>query len=208
MQVAIFGATGSIGSHLVKQSLSKGYKVKAFTRNPAKLSGISDTALSIVQGDVNNLRDVENAMSGIDCVLCSLGDGSKGRVRATGTKNIIQAMELYAVRRLVCQTTLGLGDSWNNLNFFWKYIMFGFFLKQAFEDHKQQEEYISNSSLIFTLVRPSAFTDKPSTNKFKVGFGADTKDLTLKISRADVACFMIEQLTSKEFINQPVSISN
>lgn len=208
MQVIIFGATGSLGSHLVEQALDKGYTVKAFTRRPEKLKGKESPLLSVIEGDVRNFQDVMNAIKGVDAVLCALGDGAKGQVRATGTQNIVKGMEMSGVKRLVCQTTLGIGDSWHNLNFFWKYVMFGFLLRKAFKDHKLQEDYIKESSLDFTIVRPSAFTDEPATRDFKVGFDAQTKNLSLKISRADIACFMIEQLSSDKFIRTTVSISN
>lgn len=208
MQVVIFGATGSLGSHVVKEALSQGYTVKAFTRNTNKLKGIESPQLSIFQGDVFNLEDVQNAIKGTDAVLCCLGDGAKGLVRAKGTQNIVKAMEHLGVTRLICQTTLGLGDSWHNLNFLWKYIMFGFLLKKAFRDHKLQEQHINESKLHFTIVRPSAFTNEPPTRKYMVGFDAQTRKLSLKIPRADVAYFMVEQLNSEKFIKKTVSISN
>lgn len=208
MQVIIFGATGSLGSHVVQQALAKGYAVKAFTRNAEKLKEMKSPHLNIIQGDVNNFDDVLKAIKGVDAVLCALGDGTKGKVRATGTKNIVNAMESLGVDRLICQTTLGTGESWHNLNFFWKYIMFGFLLKRAFQDHELQEDYIRESDLDFTIVRPSAFTNGPSSRDFKVGFNANARNLCLKISRADIAYFMVEQLSSEKFIKKAISISN
>lgn len=208
MQVIIFGATGSLGSYVVKEALAQGYSVKVFTRNTNKLKGIANPQLSIIQGDVFNLEDVQSAIEGTDAVLCCLGDGAKGKVRAKGTQNIVKAMEHLGIPRFVCQTTLGLGESWHNLNFFWKYIMFGSLLNKAFKDHQLQEQLINQSNLDFTVVRPSAFTDKQPTKKFKVGFDAHEKKLSLKISRADVAYFMVEQLNSEKFIRKTVSISN
>jgi hypothetical protein len=120
----------------------------------------------------------------------------------------VNAMESSGVKRLVCQTTLGLGESWHNLNFFWKHIMFGLILKKAYMDHQLQEDIIMESNLDFTIVRPSAFTNEPSTRNFKVGFDARIKNLSLKISRADVAYFMVEQLSSDKFIKKTISISN
>lgn len=151
---------------------------------------------------------MQSAIKGTDAVFCCLGDGAKGKVRAKGTHNIVNAMTHLGVNRLICQTTLGLGDSWHNLNFFWKYIMFGFLLKKAFKDHKLQEQYIQESKLDFTIVRPSAFTDEQPTKKFKVGFDAYAKKLSLKIPKTDVAYFMVEQLNSEKFIKKTVSISN
>ena len=208
MQIIIFGATGSLGSHVVKQALEKGHSVTAFTRTPEKLAVLHNPNLTTIRGDIHNLSDIEKAIKGKHAVFCALGDGTKGKVRAPGTLNIIEAMSKLGIKRLICQTTLGLGDSWNNLNFFWKYAMFGFLLRKAFRDHQLQEKYILNSKLDYTIVRPSAFTNGDLTQQYNIGFDGKFKRLSLKIARADVADFLLQQLTSNEFIRKPVSISN
>jgi len=209
MKIVIFGATGSVGIHLVKQALQQGYQVTAFTRSPEKLTALQQEAnLKIFKGDLADCQAVQEAIAGQDAVLCAIGDGNKGGIRALGTKNIIEAMETAGVKRFICETTLGLGDSEGNLNFFWKYIMFGLLLKKAFKDHQQQETYVFESNLDYTLVRPAAFTDGERTNAFKVGFGGDAKGLSLKIARGDVASFMLSQLETDEYLKKSVSISN
>ncbi len=74
------------------------------------------------------------------------------------------------------------GSCFSNLNFFWKNIMFGWFLKKIFLDHELQEEYVMKSGLDWTIVRPSAFTDGDKTSNYHHGFGANTKSLKLDIS--------------------------
>jgi len=200
MKIIVFGATGSVGNQLVKQALEQGNEVTAFTRNPGKLSHINDPRLKIIRGDILDLADVEKAMQHQDGVLCAIGDGSKGTVRAEGTKNIIMAMKKAGVNRLICETTLGLGESHGNLNFFWKHIMFGFLLKKAFRDHALQEKYLYESGLNYTIVRPGAFTNGSITRSYKVGFDGSYKKLQLKIARADVADFMLQQLHSNQYV--------
>lgn len=207
MKLVIFGATGSIGTHLVQQALQQGYTVTAFTRNPQKLSAHSHEQLTIITGDLLNPADVDRAMKGQDAVLCVIGDGNKGIVRSQGTKNIIAAMKNNGVKRLVCETTLGLGDSKGNLNLMWK-IIFGVFLRKAFKDHELQEKYVTGSALNYTIVRPSAFTDGEVTGAYKVGFDSKAKGLSLKINRADVADFILKQVTTDRYLNRAVSISN
>ena len=123
MNLLIFGATGGTGRQLVKQALEQGHKVTAFARDPAKLD-IKHTNLKVVQGNVMDLTSVEKAVQGQDAVVCVLGSGRKikGRIRSEGTQQIISTMEKAGIRRFICQSTLGAGDSWGNLNFFWKYI--------------------------------------------------------------------------------------
>jgi putative NADH-flavin reductase len=208
MKLIIFGATGTVGIRLVEQALQSGYQVTAFTRSPQKLSSIKHPNLTVFKGDILDASAVQKAVDAHDCVLCAIGDGNKGMIRASGTKNILSAMKNSRTKRLLCQTTLGLGESKGNLNFFWKHIMFGFLLKKAFSDHEMQEKYIFESNLDWTIVRPSAFTNGPLTREYKYDFGADETKLKLKISRADVADFMLKQLTTDTFLRKAVSISS
>lgn len=206
MNVVIFGATGSIGQELVTQALTEGHCVTAFLRNPAKLQ-LNHGKLKLAQGDVLDYASVKQAVKGQDAVLCALGAGSQGGVRAQGTKNIIQAMDETGVRRLICLSTLGVGDSRQTLSFFWKHIMFGLLLRQAFADHVLQEAYIKKSQLDWTIVRPAAFTDGAVTGRYQHGFAATTKGLELKISRADIAHFMLRQLTDTHYLHQTPGLS-
>jgi putative NADH-flavin reductase len=200
MKLLVFGSTAGVGYQLVKQALEQGHTVTAFARDPAKLD-IKHANLKIVQGDAMDLASVEKAMQDQDAVLCSLGSGmnTKGKIRSEGTRNIILAMEKMGVQRFICQTTLGVGDSEGNLNFFWKYIMFGFLLRQVFADHVIQENYVKQSHLKWTIVRPSAFTDGNRTGKYHYGFPGSDKTIKLEISRADVADFMLKQLTDNSY---------
>ncbi|QNL51023.1 SDR family oxidoreductase [Olivibacter sp. SDN3] len=206
MNIVVFGSTGSVGTHIVKQALEKGFQVRAFTRRPEKLA--PQARLEVFKGDLMDRQAVEKAVSNQDAVLCAIGDGGKGGIRALGTRHIIDAMQTVGIRRIICETTLGLGESKGNLNFFWKYIMFGLLLKKAFNDHKLQEEYLFKSNLDYTIVRPAAFSDGAQTANFKVGFDGNAKGLSLKIARADVAGFMLRELETGQYVKKPVSISN
>ena len=208
MKLVIFGATGSIGCQVVNQALEQGHIVTAFARNPANLN-IQHPNLKRFQGDVLELSSVEQAVRGQDAVVCVLGSGKKltGTVRSEGTKQIIRAMEQTGVRRFICQSTIGAGDSWGNLDFYWKYVMFGFILRKVFADHQLQERYVKQSNLDWTIVRPSAFVDGPRTGSYQHGFPGDYKTSTLKISRADVADFLLKQLATDTYLGKTPSLS-
>lgn len=195
-----------MGRQLVRLALAQGHDVAAFVRDPAKLD-VEHSNLEIIQGDAMELSSVEKAVRGCEAVLCSLGVGRKGTVRAEGTRNIILAMEKAGVRRLICQTTLGVGDSRDNLNFFWKYVMFGGLLRPAYADHVLQEDYVKESQLAWTIVRPAAFTDGECTGEYRHGFPATDKSLKLKISRADVADFMLKQFTDDMYLHGSPGVS-
>jgi putative NADH-flavin reductase len=206
MKLIIFGATGTVGRHLVTQALEAGHEVTAFTRNAGKFPATLHPALKIATGDVIDAAVVTAAVKGHDVILCALGDGNKGNVRFKGTENIVRAMERTGIKRLICQSTLGAGDSKGNLNFFWKYIMFGMLIKKAFLDHELQEQSVQASSLDWTIVRPGAFTDGPRTGHYQYGFRSTDKT-RLKISRADVADFMLKQVSTGQYLRKAVSLS-
>ncbi|MDM1299662.1 SDR family oxidoreductase [Empedobacter falsenii] len=208
MKIIVFGATGSVGKKIVNQALEKGYSVTAFVRNPEKLTSKNHPNLNIFQGDVLNLADVKEAVKNQDVVLCALGDGKIGKIRAEGTKQIITALKDSTTNRFICQSTIGAGNSYTNLNFIWKYVMFGFLLKKVLPDHNLQEKYIMESDLDYTIVRPSALTDGEISTNYQENFDETVKKLSLKISRPDVANFMIQQIDSKKYLKKAVSISN
>jgi putative NADH-flavin reductase len=208
MKLIIFGATGTVGRQVVEQALHQGHAVTAFARNPGRLES-QHPQLSRIKGDVMDFETVKQAIQGHEAVVCVLGSGKKltGTVRSEGTRQIIRAMEETGVRRLICQSTLGAGDSWGSLNFYWKYIMFGLILKNVFADHEKQEEYVRQSQLDWTIVRPGAFLDGELTGSYRHGFPGTDKTSQLKISRADIADFILKQLADTTYLHKTPSLS-
>lgn len=208
MKLLIFGSTGGTGRQVVAQALEQGHAVTAFARNPVKLD-LQHSNLQVFQGDVLDLPSVEQAVQGQDAVICVLGAGQKltGMVRSQGTRHIIQAMEKAGVRRLICQSTLGAGDSRGSLNFFWKYVMFGFLLRNVLVEHERQENEVKQSHLDWTIVRPSSFVDGERTGQYRHGFPGSDRTSQLKISRADVADFLLKQLTDNSYLGKTPSLS-
>jgi putative NADH-flavin reductase len=208
MKLVIFGATGTVGRQVVEQALEQGHTVTAFARNLTKLD-IQHPQLGFAQGDVMDASAVEQAIRGQDAVVCVLGAGKqlKSTIRSEGTRQIIQAMEKVGIRRLICLSTLGTGDSWGNLDFYWKYVMFGFILRQVFADHERQEALVRNSNLDWTIVRPGALTDGPLTGQYRHSFPSSDRNIALQVSRADVADFILKQLSDQSSLHQTPSLS-
>ncbi|MEM9255761.1 MAG: SDR family oxidoreductase [Pseudomonadota bacterium] len=209
MNVIVFGATGSVGRLAVERILAKGHRVTAFARHPEQLA-LQHRGLTLHAGDAMNAADVQQAMAGHQAVVITLGAGAnrKNRVRSQGTENIINAMQRHGIRRLICQSTLGVGESWSNLNFFWKHIMFGVLLRPVFQDHERQEAVVRGSHLEWTIVRPSAFTDQPASGSYRIDVPPWVNNLTLTISRADIADFLARCVVDTGFVQRAVAISN
>lgn len=208
MKLIIFGSTGGTGSQIVRQALENDHDITAFARKPEKL-GLDHPRLTLVEGDVLDLVAVEQAIQGHDAVLCSLGAPVMDRkqLRSCGTRNIIHAMEKAGVKRFICQSGLGCGDSHDLLPFHYKYLIFPLMLRYVYADHEIQERYIRESNLEWTIIRPAALTNGKRTDSYWHGFKVTDKPLTIKISRADVAGFMMKQLEDDTYIQMAPGIS-
>jgi len=208
MKLLIFGPTGGTGRELVKQALAEGHEVTAYARNPARLGDVTHPSLRVVRGDVLDSAAVEKAVPGHDAVLCAIGTGARrSTLREQGTRNVVRAMENAGVRRLICQSSLGVGDSHANLGPLTKYVVVPVFLRHAFADHERQETVVKKSSLDWTIVRPPHLKDGPKTGTYRQGFPSTDKNIQGSISRADVADFMLKQLTSDAYLRRTPGVS-
>jgi putative NADH-flavin reductase len=208
MKLLVFGSTGGTGRELLKQALEQGHQVSAFVRDPGRMGGIEDANLRAVRGDVLDPASVESAVPGHDAVLCAIGTGAqRSTLREEGTRNIVQAMEKAGVRRLICLSSLGVGDSRANLSFFTKHVVVGLFLRHAFADHERQEAIVRASSLDWIIARPPHLKDGPRTGTYRHGFPPTDRRIAGWISRADVADFMLKQVTDETYLRQSPGLS-
>lgn len=201
MKITIFGSTGGTGRELVKQGVELGYEVTAFARSPEKLNDLKHQNLTIICGDVFNLSDVERAVTGQDAVLSALGNPTLkvDNTTSEGTRNIVTAMKATGVKRFVCETSLGVGDSREQAGFIFSKIIIPTLLKNAIADKEIQEQIIRNSDLDWIIVRPGGLRNTPKTSKYRHGLD---KTISGNISRADVAEFMLKQIISDEYLRK------
>jgi len=192
----------------VKQALGRDHLVTAYARNPSKIDDLKHASLQVVRGDVLDPPAVESAVAGQEAVLSSIGAGAaRSTLRAEGTRNIVQAMEKTDVRRFISQSSLGVGGSRTNLGFFTKYIIVAIFLRHAFADHERQEAIIKQSSLDWTIVRPPYLANGPRTGAYRHGFPTTETHTQGRISRADVAEFMLKQLAGDTYLHKTPGVS-
>jgi len=148
-------------------------------------------------------------VAGCDAVIVTIGPGMsrKNTVRSVGTRNVVEAMRQQGVKRLICQSTLGAQESWSNLNFYWKRIMFGAVIRPIFKDHEHQERIVQASELDWTIVRPSAFKDKPGEGDYLVDIDPSVNNLKLTIAKSEIADFLVSQLNDDSYLRRAVGIS-
>ena len=211
MKLLIFGATGKTGRALVAQALKQGHTVTAFARNPAAIT-TKHKNLAIVQGDILDYASIERTVERQDAVLSALGTKvlRKNTIISDGTRNIITAMEKSGVKRFVFESSLSIGNSkpqQKQLGLFYNIIVIPLLLRNMFQDKEVQERYIMQSTLDWVIVRPAVLTNGLRTGVYRSGFSATDASIKAKISRADVADFMLKQLTDDTYIHKAPSLS-
>ena len=201
-RVLIIGATGGTGHQLVEQALERGYIVTALVRNPSKLQS-NHPQLNVIQGNVLDEGAVAKAIAGQDAVLCALGHKQffrPTRILSAGTQNILRAMEAQGVTRLVCETSLGLGDSAFRMGLYYTFFIIPVILPFYYWDKTRQERLIARSSVDWVIVRPGVLTNSDKRGHPRHGRQIGSFLWTVRISRADVAAFMLDELASDTYL--------
>ncbi|MEO7767495.1 MAG: SDR family oxidoreductase [Ferruginibacter sp.] len=211
MKVLVFGATGATGRLVVQQALSKGHKVTAFVRNAGKID-FKNSNLKLAQGNVLQQSSIDAIMPDHEAVICCIGApaGKAAQLRSEGTRNILNSMKKNGVSRFICQASMGYADSENilkNTPFFFRKIIVPFLLKKTFEDHALQETYIQETDLNWTILRPGSLTNGKYTGNYRHGFEFTDRSVKVKISRADVADFILKQLQAGECAEKIIGLS-
>ncbi len=197
MRIAIIGASRGIGAELLKAAIEEGNEVTALVRDPAKLNA-SITGLKVVTGDILNPSSVAEAVAGQEAICVCIGIPPTRKpvdVFSRGTQNILNAIETGSNQKLILVTGIGAGDSKGHGGFFYDRILNPLLLATNYADKDRAESLVKASNVEWIIVRPGFLTDDPRTGKYRVidNLSGVTAG---KISRADVADFILKQLAS------------
>ncbi len=205
MHIAVFGATGGTGREIVRQAIEAGHEVTALVRDSAKVKHKEDK-LYLVLGDVLDIKKVEETIAAADAVICSLGSTSNNPddVVSRGTQNIVEVMHKQNISRLVVVSSMGVGDSINQVSLSFK-MLTKTVLRKAIEDKERQEALVAKSGLDWVIVRPSGLSNGPQTGNYQTSIDPNLE--ANQISRADVAEFVLQQLTDDTFLHQKPAIT-
>lgn len=201
-RVLIVGATGGTGRRLVAQALERRHVVTALVRDPSRLQ-VDHPRLTVIQGDVLDEQSVAAAMRGQEAVVSALGHKRffyPTRILSEGTRNILRAMETHGVTRLVCETSLGIGDSVGRMGLYYTLFVIPVILPFYFWDKTRQERIIAASNVEWVIVRPGVLTDGDQRGRTRHGRHVGSFFRTVRIPRADVADFMLNQLASDTYL--------
>ena len=212
MKVTVFGATGGIGRHVVDQLLADGHDVVAYVRRPGKLDRVHPR-LEMITGELSDSDQVSAAVRVSDAVVSTLGPSLKRSTPAgpltRGTRTIVDAMQHNSVRRFIGLATPSMRDPKDARH--WKHtvlpIMAGLAFPNALEELEGMTAAVTDSELDYTIARITSPTNKPAKGSIRSGFlGHDRVGSAM--TRADIAKFLVDQLTDNRYVRAMPAISN
>ncbi len=206
MKVLVIGAAGKTGRLVVEQALAAGHEVTAFVRRADEHQGAQ---VRVIEGDATNGDELDPAVRGQDAVLDTIGGKtpySATTLESSAAKAIIESMQQNGVRRLVATSMLGVGESKTNATLYERLLVVTF-LRGADKDKAAMESTVKSSDLDWIILRPAILNDDPATGNVQV-FTAEAGEKAHKITRADLAAFMVAQLTNDQYLHQAIVIAN
>lgn len=208
MKVLVIGATGGTGRHAVRMLLARGHDVTAWARRPSAVvvHGHSDR-LHVAAGEARDAASLDRAMAGQDAVLVAFGPRSlrKDDVQEVLMRNVIAAMKNHGVRRLVNLSAWGSNNDKAVISSrFFHYFFRPVFLRHIWADKERAEALLFASGLDFVNVQPGRLLDEPARGGVKASI--DGRGLKPRMTREDLAAFMVDQLESEEWLGKSVVV--
>ena len=207
MKVAVFGGTGPAGKLLVDELLAQRHVVVAYARSPEKLA--PRDGLTVVKGELDDAPAIDGVIARCEAVISLLGPSGKVVPGALvrGTENVLASMRTHGVRRIVALATPSARDPDDGRSFVFSFLvtMVRTFVRSAYEEIVAIAAAVRASDREWVLVRVPFLTDAPATGLVRAGRPGGNVGTSL--SRADLAKFAVEQLTSNAWIRRAPLIS-
>ncbi len=199
MRIALFGSTRGVGRQILERAGDLGFGVRALARNAQVLPEIP--GVEVVEGNVLDPGAVFRAVNGCDAVVIALGNTKNNPdfVVSSGTEIVLQVMKKLGVQRVIAITSLGVGDSQDCVPGFFRLLM-KTVLKKTMLDKEKQEALLRQSGLDWTAIRPAGLIDGDVSGHARTGTSLDI--VAGRVSRADVAQFVLTELRANEYIGQ------
>ncbi len=194
MNLIVFGATGGTGRHVLAQALSAGHTVTAVARRPELLNETHEQ-LHVVRGDVFEPATFMQALAGQDAVVSALGVRSQTPTTlfSAGVGQIMCAMHMHGVNRLVCISAGGLDPGPLIARLFAKPILWRLF-RHSYTDLTRMETSVKASNLNWTIIHPPRLTNGPRTGHYQVAVNTHLQR-GWSISRADLADYIVAHIS-------------
>ena len=207
MKILVIGAAGKTGLAIVEQALAQGHTVTAFVHDAKEFE---TKGARVVEGDVLDVAVLDSAIAGQDAVMDALGGHTPWKettLETNAARNVVGSMGRHGVKRLIVVSAIGVRDTKDLVPSWYEHLIMPTFLRGAMKDKEHMEPVVEASGLEWTLVRPGHLVDGEATGKV-IFFEHGSGETAHKITRADVAAFMLELLETGEYIGEAVNIAS
>ena len=209
MKLLVIGAAGRTGTAIVEQALARGHQVTAFVHDRDAYD--EPAGVEVFAGDIQNPSKVEKAMQGQEAVLDALGGHLpfiESTLETNGARSVIEAMRRASVRRLLIISAIGEGESAANAHGWYEKLIMPTLLRGVMKDKAGMEAVVMDASdLDWTIVRPAGLHDTGTRGEIKI-VTPESGEKVRFIARDDVARFLLDQLSSSEYLHTAVGIAN
>jgi putative NADH-flavin reductase len=210
MKVLVIGAAGKLGQLTVDRAVAAGHAVTAFVRDAAKYP--APPGVEVSTGDATDPAAVGSAVAGQDAVIDTVGGETPWKhtvLERTVARAVLTAMRQHGTRRLIAVSAYGVGDSIAQTGSIVRHLVLPTFLRGSTADKAAMEAVVSTAHSAggpdYVVVRPASLNDGPPTGHVDIFEGDRTAH---KVTRADVAAFIVEQLTTDAHLNRTLTIAN
>ena len=211
MKIAIFGASGATGRLLTKRCYDAGHQVTALLRHPETFP--LRLIVQAVHGSAFDPKAVAQTIEGADIVLSALGANSlkKEDVLERAVPLIVAAMQQKNVHRIIVLGSAGAKPDALDKQPAWRrwiveHIVYNTLLKWPVASQRSQYATLSTSNLDWTMVMPPMLTNGRGRGKWRIDPDALPPNAS-RISREDVADFMMQQIGNLQWVRKAVYIS-
>ncbi len=207
MKLALFGASGVIGSRLLREAVRRGHAVTAIVRDPRKFPAPTGRVI-VIKGDVLKPADVTAAVTGHDAVLSAIGPTPEVIVGAP--RALIEGLTRAGVRRLVVVGGAGSLEIAPGRQLVDQPDFPAEYKAVALAHRDALNVYRQNSSLDWTYVSPPAdIHPGERTGSFRLGGDQLVRDAKgeSRISTEDYAIAVIDEVEKPGHLRQRFTVA-
>lgn len=209
MNLAVFGASGGVGAAVLTLAQSRGWSVRGLIRPSSQCK--EEARVEIIRGSLDSPTDVLRTLHGAHAVLCLYGSRSAQSTPfcAHATLQIIAGMQMLGLRRLLCLTGAMVGVLPSSVSLALRAMAaaYQYWCPELAADASEQERVVINSQLDWTLVKPPRLTNSAAMHLIRSGPTLPV-GLLSRISRSDLATFLLDEARDSQHLQERVYVSN
>jgi uncharacterized protein YbjT (DUF2867 family) len=212
----VLGGSGRTGIHVLSQAVERGHRVRALVRTPDAVD--APDGVELVAGTPARIDDIRRAAEGVDAVVSALNNArasdnpwarpvSPPAFMTEATRDTLAVMKENGIRRIAIASTQGAGDSWPALNPLMKGLITISGIRHGYNDHHGVDAVVRTSDAEWVMARSVALSDAPPRGPLRAAL-VGTEKPGFRVSRADVARFLLDSLEDDTWLRQAPLIWN